>query len=710
MYHLLKLFLFFLFGFILTFLSKIHSGKLKRSFRKKSKKINIFEISEDLKEEVNDYNREKTKIQFFIFREKKNEEKPVYLYCDWIKDVIEIKYGIKNNKLEVDYKDPDNSYNFESYHKIKLLFNKEKEITFNIHILLHTLNIFNLFIDNNDESTFSFEQMFYSKNITKFKSLNKKTNDIMKNSLKYEDYKEQYFMRCNQINITKTKVIDIISNYGGNIDKNDKIFQKGNPNLFLNILYGEDKKAKLHFFINDENNIYEPNKNDYTFFDSFYDEFIIQKFYESFEVESDNYYKRLYVILESAYQNSQDNIDNKDNNKDNINDIDDNSSISDEINQLEQESQKKLKKYLHYVDKKFLFYLSDILAHKNNLKEEHLVLCQKICLLSLCLIDDPYKAITRFYELKDKFFKIDDISNFDKIKIMISLKTFLTFQKNKYSFIDIVEYNKLKSESPFIQGYLFYKQIIENLKQNSLLTFIFNQLNSGKGFDYISDKDCYKLKYIPLSIIKIHLLFNYFDNKYFFIYEKDSNEHAFTEGYSKDIFFNLCSLKFDRSYVKHSRDLQNCSTKIGLVLLHENCHIKFRKIRSFNLKSPRGVIKTDLNLFNNDYESYDNYNDNIYNTKKSGESGKALEYILFNDNTAISEILKHKNIKKLKDYKLFIQDNNNDLIRIKNEILGQETFGALNKRFNYHTSSSNKNIKKINVKKNIYDTIVLTDN
>ena len=52
-------------------------------------------------------------------------------------------------------------------------------------------------------------------------------------------------MRCNQINITKTKVIDIISNYGGNIDKNDKIFQKGNPNLFLNILYGENKKSKI---------------------------------------------------------------------------------------------------------------------------------------------------------------------------------------------------------------------------------------------------------------------------------------------------------------------------------------------------------------------------------------------------------------------------------------------------------------------------------
>ena len=68
--------------------------------------------------------------------------------------------------------------------------------------------------------------MFYSKEITKFNRINKKTNDIMKKSLKCEDYKEQYFMRCNQINITKTKVIDIISNYGDNIDENAKIFAK----------------------------------------------------------------------------------------------------------------------------------------------------------------------------------------------------------------------------------------------------------------------------------------------------------------------------------------------------------------------------------------------------------------------------------------------------------------------------------------------------
>ena len=38
-------------------------------------------------------------------------------------------------------------------------------------------------------------------------------------------------MRCNQINITKSKLLDIIKDYGGKIDAIDKIFTKNGYNL-----------------------------------------------------------------------------------------------------------------------------------------------------------------------------------------------------------------------------------------------------------------------------------------------------------------------------------------------------------------------------------------------------------------------------------------------------------------------------------------------
>ena len=662
-------------------------------------KINIFEVSQTLKEEINNYKKQETKIIFFIFKQNKSQENYLYLLCDWLKEKLQIKYGENNNKLEVDYIDSDDSYNSESLHMIKLLFG-EKEITFNIHILLHQVNLFNLFIDINDEKTFSLEQIFYSKEDTNFNRIVKTTNDIMKNKLQCEDYREQYFIRCNYINITKNYVMDILSEYGGKLDKkNEKIFTQKNPNLFLNVLFGKEKKDKtiLHLFLNDESNKYEMKDKDYNFLDLFYNKFIKTKYYELSENNADDYFNNLYITLESEYQNNViKDENNKEGNeikddykiKDDNNKInkDEDNSISNETKHLENEYEKKFKKYVYYADKKILFYLSYLLSIQNKLKEEHIILCEKICLMALCLIQSPYNAINRFIELKDKFLKIDSITLYDKLRIMISLKTFLTFEKNNYSFIDIVEYNKLTSESPFIQGYLFYKKIIENLEQDSLLTFIYNQIISGKGKDYMSDTDidCYKLKYIPLSIIKNNLLFNYKDNKYFFIYENNSCEYAYTEGYSKDIFYNLTSLKFDSSTPYRSKisNLNNDSTKISLLHLRENSYIK----------------------------AYDIDNDDLFNIAKHGESDKGVEYILFNDNNAINQLLKHKNLEKLKDYKLYVENNNKKLIEIKDEILKQKTYNFLDKKFYYKTSAINEKNKKLHLKKNIYDTIILTNN
>ena len=104
---------------------------------------NIFEISKELLKELNIFASRKTKIKFVLFKENKIIEKHIYLVCDWLPEKIQINYGKNNNVIEIDYKDKDNSYNSESNHMIKLLYEK-KEITFNIHILLHQINIFTL--------------------------------------------------------------------------------------------------------------------------------------------------------------------------------------------------------------------------------------------------------------------------------------------------------------------------------------------------------------------------------------------------------------------------------------------------------------------------------------------------------------------------------------------------------------------------------------
>ena len=94
----------------------------KKSKKKKTIVTNIFKLSTNLLEEVNQYNSQNTKIKFFVFKEKNDEQQQVYLDCDWLNEKIPIKYGENNNIIEVDYKDKDNSYNFIQKIKIKYLY------------------------------------------------------------------------------------------------------------------------------------------------------------------------------------------------------------------------------------------------------------------------------------------------------------------------------------------------------------------------------------------------------------------------------------------------------------------------------------------------------------------------------------------------------------------------------------------------------------
>ena len=80
--------------------------------------------------------------------------------------------------------------------------------------------------------------------------------------------------------------------------------------------------------------------------------------------------------------------------------------------------------------------------------------------------------------------------------------------------LDIIKMLDLPEYSPYFQGEILYRKIISNLTNESKLNFIFLQLQSGAGYDYINNINCYKIKIIPILMIKYYLLNNY--TKYFF--------------------------------------------------------------------------------------------------------------------------------------------------------------------------------------------------
>lgn len=112
---------------------------------------------------------------------------------------------------------------------------------------------------------------------------------------------------------------------------------------------------------------------------------------------------------------------------------------------------------------------------------------------------------------------------------MINLLKYLLFVKDKYNFnYKMINMEELPEFSPYIQSEILFRKIISSLKQNSKLSFLFLQLNSGGGTDIISTKTWYKIKMIPLVLIQKHIL-NDFNPYFFTYYSSDTANLAFNE-------------------------------------------------------------------------------------------------------------------------------------------------------------------------------------
>ena len=199
--------------------------------------------------------------------------------------------------------------------------------------------------------------------------------------------------------------------------------------------------------------------------------------------------------------------------------------------------------------------------------------------------------------------------------------------------------------SPYLQGELMYRK--KNLTIKSKINFIFLQLNSGSGYDFIKKDTCYKIKIIPLVIIKSHLLAKFDD--YFFSYSNSpSDEYAFFESNSQLISINEARV-FQSEDIAFIEDEDN-SIKICIIQLHEKGgHKKLGK----KVGSPRYLITSDLELYDNFHEK---------NGLGGGESGFALEVILLGNVNYFNTLLKCINLNALSNYKLFTQEDGSELL------------------------------------------------
>ena len=661
--------------------------------------LKLMNIDKELKKQIEDYIAKKTTVNFkFISLNKGNKYDKIK--CEWLNEA----FSISNNKIyscEIKNKDGEketNSIEAIRKQKIILIKNNEKK-EFNLDIYLHQENNFYVITDIQEGNTYSLDVVYYAKN----KNLTPKKLEFNGNDLFLDDYNIDNMRRNCLINMEQQsciKFINTISNL--EIKEDDKIFQNKENNLFLNIRIIKKDILSCSLFLEQKiNKVYYLSKEELNALDDF-NEKIIQNIimkYKDYKLKDitpemeDNFLKSqnqfslkifqkginkyskkdnenlddepISLINDNVYEKVADEEEeeegelreeDKEKGEDKINEEEEEEDIMNDIAERKVEKDEKKKeinlnlKKLKHQKPKSLIYLENLLdnffassieeRYINPPSQEDLETIEKMCYLCLSLTStQPLASVISFYQNKTKI--LNEVKNFsikDKIKIICSIESlvnlFLYAKIKLYRMEDLPEY------SPYICGEVLYRNIIKCLTEKSKLNFIFIQLNSGCGFDYIKNGSCYFLKMIPLVVIKSHLL-NIYD-KYFFTFSSSiATEFAFTDSYTGIVSINEKKV-FGSENIAYKKNKDN-SIKVCLLNIHEKGgHKKFGKLEL----SPRYLVSEELNLL-----------DNYLERTKAGESGVALELILFGEiNIIATLIMCCKNLQKLSDYNLFAEE------------------------------------------------------
>ena len=192
----------------------------------------------------------------------------------------------------------------------------------------------------------------------------------------------------------------------------------------------------------------------------------------------------------------------------------------------------------------------------------------------------------------------------------------MTTQDNNNFNYKLINMANLPRYSPYIESEIIFRNIISKLKDNSKLSFLYLQLNSGGGVDLFSLKTWYKIKMIPLVSIKNHILNEDFFS-YFFTYSSLLTCNlAFNNTQTHIKSYNEFYLRRERENISLHKSNLN-TAKILFLKLHEYSHSKFSG--NYNMESsPQLIFKKNLSILNNDYNRAKGLLDGkiIYSNKK----------------------------------------------------------------------------------------------
>ena len=506
---------------------------------------------------------------------------------------------------------------------------------FSITLYRNIINILNININNISKDYYDSEIIFY---------LEKAEQIIELKGLEYNNHNQKYRQRLLIYNTNENMIKDIILQ--NNINEEDKkkaisIIEKNNNKLLLFNIYLGINKNTILIFLDSEKPLIVPSKEEKNLFQNFYREMYSNKEFQTNLTYICEKYKR--ILINKGFIFGQ-RITNLDNDKDS--DI-----VFSVLNQ----------------GLNSLFY-NNIIS-KNSLSDFEFILGNVLFFYYIDQKGINASLVKNFFDIMIESNK--RISSYpDLIRIGVS---YIIFRKNKKDNLTIMFTEKLEMNNYYKNGFEFFKNIINDLNEDSDLIFIYLQINSGYGLELMNNETCFKLSMIPVETVKEHIIETI--PKYFYVYDSDKDEYISTDSRTQIAAFNQNKI-VDKS---NNNSQKKSEMNITIGMFHHSGHEKFHMNTDIGGdRSPKGCISKSFEFIKKTH----------WERKERGESGKFVDYFLYkgDDELPINIISSGKSIELMN--KSYFTGNLTNLNTIANNIASSL---AKNNNQNKKGNSNNQN-------------------
>ena len=648
---------------------KNEDDKLKKNEKitdkliKKNKIEQYFNLKE-LKKIIEDYNKKETILYFHCETLVSKYYSKIYIFNE--------EYDLKENetiKIKVKKFELINSDFTE-----KIILKSEKgKIDFIINISYNMNNHYQIILDKID-IPLSLEFVLYSKD-NKFPKNPSGDKFILKD---YEDNSIPFLKKFNLINISQKDFYQIYNTYSSKkLDNKKKYDFNKEKSLFVNFIIKNDNEIEGRIFKQEEELEYQEfTKEEIELLKE------IKKLTLNFSKDKYEILKKLREFLVYSYKTivkSKENI---------------------------------IKRILE----KFFGTCFFNKYYGKKINKEIFDLIDVVIFIFYLEKSGPPGINTFVKYLEKKNFILSDeneFNDFEKLMLLINIQ----YLVDHYADFKFVRFSDLETNSPFIESEKLFFDIIKGLNENLALYFFYLQINSSSGSDYISLDSWFKIKFIPITKIKSHLLFT--RHPFFFTFneaDKANSRAAFVNPYNLIINFNVHT-KVGYNYVDDLLIEVDDDNMIKILFLkfHESAHSKFDCSARF-VPSPRYFLNNDLEKSDSHYDSIAEYKEGkkLNESEKKGinigEEGYAMEMYLYGSVFKTDLVLKKLyGLKIFNNVNLYVGNNFKELNDIFKDLIKSqipyEEFNNMEKQFE---NIKARNLKTINLNLNQDKEVIKT--